>query len=288
MDYFIHLAIIGLFYVIPAVTLNLVVGFTGLLSVTHVAFAGIGAYAVAVLTTQYHVNFFLAACVGMIFAGVASLLVGLVFSKFRGDYYALGTVGFMVITYTVFQNWERFTRGPLGIPGIPRPEVFGFTFDKNIYFLILAACITSAIYFLSDAISRSSFGRVLKAIREDESAIQMFGYRISRYKLTVFVASAMLTSLAGALYAAYTAFINPASFTLFDSIFNLTVIIFGGLASLRGSVLGAFLLVLLPEFLRFVGMPPDIAAQMRQLIFGAILVIFMLYRPQGLMGEYKL
>ena len=134
----------------------------------------------------------------------------------------------------------------------------------------------------------SSFGRILKAIREDEKAIQVFGYRTSFYKSIIFVISAMMAAVAGSLFASYITFIDPSTFTLHESIFILAIVILGGLANLKGSIWGALFLILLPEVLRFVGFPGDIAAQMRQVVYGVILIILMLYRPQGLVGEYKL
>ena len=217
-----------------------------------------------------------------------SLLIGYVLSKFKGDYYALGSFGFNVIVYSIFLNYQDLTRGPLGIPGIDRPNLFGFSFSDNLPFLVLVAIFATLIFFISKFIADSSFGRVLKAIREDEQAIQIFGYKTHQYKLAIFVIGAMIASIAGAFFASYITFIDPSTFTLNESIFVLSIIILGGLANLRGSVLGALFLILLPEILRFVGFPSDIAAQMRVLVYGALLVILMLYRPQGLLGEYKL
>lgn len=288
MEYLIHLAILFAIYGILGVSLNLVVGYTGLLSVTHAAFYGIGAYATAILLTQSGINFFLSIVLGIIIASVASFLIGIVLSRFKGDYYALGSFGFNVIVFSIFLNWQDLTRGPLGIPGISKPEFFGINLSSNFSFLILASLFLILIYFASRFIVRSSFGRVLKAIREDEQAIQVFGYNTLYYKLTIFVISAGMAATAGSLYASYITFIDPSSFTLMESIFILAIIILGGLANLRGSIIGALFLILLPEILRFVGLPMDIAAQMRQVIYGIILVLLMLYRPQGLVGEYKL
>ena len=137
-------------------------------------------------------------------------------------------------------------------------------------------------------ITTSSFGLVLKAIREDEEAIQVFGYHTNRYKLTIFVISAGLAAIAGALYASYISFIGPSSFALMESIFILSIVILGGLANHKGAILGAALLIILPELLRFVGLPTDVAAQSRQLIYGVLLVVLMLYRPRGLIGDYRL
>ena len=288
MEYLIHLAILGSIYVILGLSLNLVVGYTGLLSITQAAFYGIGAYATAILISSYNVNFFLSVVFGIVITAVISLLIGYVLSKFKGDYYALGSFGFNTIVFSIFLNWQGLTRGPLGIPGIDRPNLFGFSFSDNLSFLILVALVAVIIFYISKLITSSSFGRVLKAIREDEQAIQIFGYKTHQYKLAIFVIGAAMASIAGSFFASYITFIDPSTFTINESIFILSIIILGGLANLRGSVLGALFLILLPEVLRFVGFPSDIAAQMRQVTYGLLLILLMMYRPQGLLGEYKL
>lgn len=286
--YITHLAILFLVYAILGVSLNLVVGYTGLLSVTHAAFYGVGAYATAILSTGTGANFFITLLLGVVLSMALALAVGAVFSKFRGDYYALGTLGFNVIFWSVLLNWEELTRGPLGIPGIARPEIFGVSFSSNFSFLILAVILFALLYALAYFISRSSFGRALKAIREDEEALRVFGYRVRSFKLGIFTISAGMAAIAGSLYASYITFVDPGTFTIVESVFVLAIVILGGLGSLRGSVFGALLLILLPELLRFAGFPNEIAAQMRQAIYGLILILLMLYRPQGLFGEYRL
>jgi len=273
---------------ILGISLNLIVGFTGLLSVTQAAFFGVGAYATAILLTTTGIGFFTSMLIGMIIVGIVSLLIGYVLSKFRDDYYALATFGLNIIIFSVFLNWEELTRGPLGIPGIHRPSIFGFVLSDNVAFLALAVVVMVIVYFLAHLITTSSFGRVLKAIREDEGALQVFGYRTLYYKLTIFVIGAMFAAVAGSMFASYITFIDPSSFVLMESIFMLSMVILGGLANLRGAVLGSMVIILLPEALRFVGLPSDIAAQMRQAIFGLLLILLMLYRPQGLIGEYRL
>jgi len=291
MEYLIHLAILVSIYAILALSLNLAVGYAGILSVTHAAFFGLGAYATAILSTRYDVNFFLALLIGAALTGVASLLIGAVLSRFRGDFVALGSVGFNMIVWSILLNWQELTRGPLGIPGIERPEFriwnIEYSFSSNFSFLLLALCFLLLVYLAARFIERSSFGRALKAIREDEEALEVFGYRALHYKLAIFTTGAALASVAGALFAAYITFIDPSTFTINESIFILSAIILGGLASNRGAVIGAIVLILLPEFLRFVGFPSDIAAQTRQAVYGLMLIVLMLYRPQGLMGEYK-
>lgn len=288
MEYLIHLAILIAIYAILGLSLNLVVGYTGLLSVAQAAFYGIGAYVTALLLVNLGWNFFFALPVAMALAGVIALLIGLVLSKFDGDYYALASLGFGIIIYSIFLNWQDLTNGPLGIPGITRPTLFGFAFSDNLSFLVLSLLFVVLVYFISQFVVHSSFGRILKAIREDEKAIRVFGYKTLNYKLVIFVIGAMMAAIAGALYATYITYIDPSTFMVSESIFIIAIIILGGLASLRGSLIGAVFLVLLPEFLRFVGFPDEIAAQMRQAVYGLLLILLMLYRPQGLVGEYKL
>ncbi len=288
MEYLIHIAILVCIYGILGLSLNLVIGEAGLLNVTQAAFYGMGAYGAALLITNYDINFFLALLGGIIISAFGSLLIGLVLSRFRGDFYALGSFGFNVIVWSIMLNWQDVTHGPLGIPGIARPALFGFTFSENLTFLILAAVFLALVYGISTFITKSSFGRVLKALREDEEAISVFGYATSYYKLVTFVISASLAAIAGALFASYITFIDPSSFSLNESIFLLSIVILGGLGSSRGAVMGALFLIVLPEALRFVGFPPDVAAQMRQMVYGLILILLMLYRPQGLMGTFRM
>ncbi len=288
MEYLIHIAILISIYAILGLSLNLIVGYTGLLSITQAAFYGIGAYVTAILMVSTGMNFFLALLCAILITGVLSLAIGFVLSKFKDDYYALGSFGFNIIIYSIFLNWQSLTRGPLGIPGIPRPALFGFVFSENAWFLLLGIVCAAVIYGICQYVTRSSFGRVLKAIREDEEAVSVFGYHTLWYKLAIFVIGAMMAAVAGALFASYITFIDPSTFTLTESIFILAIIILGGLANNKGSIIGAACLILLPEILRFVGFPDDIAAQMRQVTYGVILILLMLYRPQGLVGEYRL
>ena len=261
MEYLIHIAILVTLYGMLGLSLNLVVGETGLLSLAQAAFYGLGAYSTALLMVNEHTNFFVAVGAGILISGIVALIIGLVFSRFKGEYYALGTLGFGVIVYSIFLNWKTLTNGPLGLA------------------LVYGICIF---------INRSSFGRVLKAIREDEEVAEVFGYKTLYFKLLIFVISATLASIAGALFGSYLFYIDPTSFSVDESIFILSVVILGGLGSTRGVMLGALLLIVLPEALRFVGFPSDIAAQMRQLVYGVALISLMLFRPQGLLGNYRL
>lgn len=288
MEYLIHLLILISIWSILGVSLNLVVGYSGLMSVTHAAFFGTGAYATAILITRYDWNFFPTLIVALAVSMSLSALFGLILGKFKGDYYALISFGFNIILFSIFLNWQELTRGPLGISGISRPEIFGFSFSNNLYFLILAGCIAWIIYMISEYVVNSSFGRVLMAIREDEQAISVFGYNTKVFKMMIFMISAGMAAVAGSLFASYISFIDPSTFSLNESMFILAIVILGGLANNKGVFWGTVFLILLPEALRFVGFPTDIAAQMRQVVYGLLLVGLMMYRPEGLMGKYKL
>ena len=291
MEYLIHLAILISIWSMLAVSLNLIVGYTGILSMTHAAFFGLGAYATAISMTIHDINFFLSVLIGIFVTGVVALIFGLILSRFRGDIYAIASFGLNIIVFSIFLNWQELTRGPLGIPGISRPEIgFGldFIFKSNLHFLILVAVFAFIIYLISEYVVNSSFGRVLQAIREKEQTIQVFGYRTQFFKLTIFVISAMMASVAGSFFASYITFIDPSTFSLNESIFILAIIILGGLSNNKGAFIGTVFLILLPEILRFVGFPTDIAAQMRQIVYGLLLVGLMMYRPQGLLGKFRL
>jgi len=293
---------LAVIFAILAISLNLVVGFTGLLSVAHVAFYGVGAYAVAILTTDpayeqlraarlpiFGLPFFAALPVAIVLTGLVALLIGGVLSRFRDDLFVLVSFGLAVIANGVFLNWRSVTRGPFGLHEVARPAIGGWVIDGRLEFLLLALVFLAVILLLSWLIVSSSFGRVLQAIREDERAIEVFGYRASLFKLAIWVISAMMAGVAGGLLAGWTTYIDPRTFTLLDSILMISIVILGGLASLRGSLLGALVFVLLQEAMRFVPfLPVEFIGQARQAVLAILIVLLMLFRPQGLVGRYKL
>jgi branched-chain amino acid transport system permease protein len=207
--------------------------------------------------------------------------------RLKGDYLALATFGLGVIVYSVAKNWVSLTRGPMGLPGIPPFSIFGYQISNVWSYLILVLIFVFITYIVIKNITSSPFGRILKGIREDEIASQAMGKNVNKYKLIVFIVGAFFAGIAGSLYAHYISFIDPSSFTIMESITVLLMVVFGGMGSLRGSIIGASVLVIFPEFLRFVGMPSSVAAPLRQMIYGLLLVILMIWRPQGIMGKYK-
>ena len=214
-------------------------------------------------------------------------LVGVPSLRIRDDYFAIAPFAFQVITFSVMNNWVSFTGGPMGLPGIPQPTIFGLEINTHYRFLFLIFILCTIVLWTSHKIVSSPFGRVLKSIREDEVFAQALGKNVSSCKVLVFVIGAGMASVAGVMYAYYISFIDPTSFTVMESIFIISIVIIGGAGNIWGSVLAAAVLVILPEALRFLGMPSAIAANMRQIIYGALLVILMLFRPQGFIGEYS-
>ncbi len=288
MEYVLNLSILFCIYSILALSLNMVVGMSGLLSLAQAAFYGIGAYATALCMTQLGYNFWTTILVGMGISGLIAFFVGKILARFKGDYYAIVSAGLSIIVFSTLLNWKEVTNGPLGIFGIAKPSVGSFTFTSNVYFLGLCIVFAAAVFALYYAIDRSSFGRCLKAVREDEGLVATFGYRPKNFKSIIFVRSARLAGLAGSLFATYIAFIDPSTFQLKEGIFLFTIIIVGGLSSSLGSVTGAVVLISLPEALRFVGLPYETAAQFQQMIYGLILIAMMIIRPQGIFGKYKM
>lgn len=286
MEYLLHILILIGIYSIVTISLNLLVGYTGLLSVANAAFYGIGAYTTALLTLKAGLPFWAAMPAGMAAAGIAGYLIALPSLKTHDDYFVITTFAFQVIIFSILNNWVSFTGGPLGLPGISRPSFFGFPLASHGAFLFLVVVIVVSVFFLFRLLVMSSFGRTLKAIREDEVFAQSLGKDVLGYKMAVFIISAMVASVGGSLYAVYISYIDPTSFTVMESIFMISIVIIGGAGSISGSIIGSALLISLPEALRFVGMPNAIAANMRQIFYGLLLVLFMMFRPQGLLGEY--
>lgn len=288
MEYLINLAILFCIYGMLALSLNMVVGMTGLLSLAQAAFYGIGAYAAAIGMTSLGLGFFTTILLGILVNGVLAFIVGKILSRFQGDYYAIVSAGLSIIVFSVLLNWKDLTNGPLGIFGISKPTVFGYQLNSNSAYLLLCLVAVGLSYWFYQFIDRSSFGRTLKAIREDEQLTRSMGYNTKHYKSIIFVVSASMSGIAGAMFASYIAFIDPSTFQLKEGIFLFTIIIVGGLSSAWGSIIGALILISLPEVLRFIGLPYETAAQMQQIIYGGMLVLMMVLKPQGLFGKYRM
>ena len=285
--YLIHLLVLIGIYLILALALQIALGFSGLLNMGHVAFYCVGAYTSALLLLAgwpWWLCFILAGIMAMVFGFLLSLPT----NKLKGDYFALATLGFSFVVYAVALNWIGLTRGPLGLPGIPKPEILGINFSSNFSFLILTLLICLLVYLLLKKIINSPFGKAMQATRDDELATRILGKNIFKIKTISLMISAFFAGLAGSLYASYITFIDPSSFTLMQLIPIFCIVIIGGLASLKGTIIATIILVLLPEPLRFIGFPSSIIGPMRQIIYALLLLLILIYRPKGFYGQVEL
>lgn len=286
MSYLLHLAVMLAIYCVLAGSLNLALGFGGLVSLCHAAFFGTGAYAFTLLMIDRGWAFVPAALAAAAFSGLLAFAVAWPSLRLRGDFFILATLGFQKIVSTTLFGWESVTRGPFGIPGIPRPAFLGSSSSSAAAYAAFALAIAGGTTYALARLLHGAYGRNLQATRDDHVAAASLGRNVAAYRMTAFAASAALAGVAGALYASYSSFIDPTSFTLDESVFILCAVIVGGSGNVRGPVVGAAVLVLLPELLRFVNVPDSVAANTRQVLFGALLVVLMLRRPQGLAGRY--
>lgn len=287
MEYLLHILILINIYIIVGISLNLLAGYTGLLSIAHAGFYGIGAYTAALLSLKLEVSFLVAIPAAIIMAAIFGFLIGFPSLRIRDDLFVITTFGFQVIIFSVMNNWMELTHGPLGLPGIPQPVLLGYKLSSHTDFLLFSLFFAILVYLVSRRLVSAPFGNVLRAIREDELFAQSLGKNVNLYKVLIFSVSAGLVAMGGALYAYYITFIDPTSFTVPESIFMLSIVIVGGAGRLSGPIIGAILLVSIPELLRFIGMPSAIAANMRQILYGGLLVAFMMFRPKGIFGEFS-
>lgn len=281
MEYILHILIMILLYVMLSQSLTLTAGYSGLISLAHAGFYGIGAYTSAILSVNYGFPFLVTLPLAMLISGILAVFVSVIALRTVDDYFIIITLGIQVVAFSVMNNWMDLTNGPLGIPGIPAISIFGFELSSKISFFILALILTALTFYLLSNITKSPFGRILIALSEDEIFTKSLGKKVYQAKITGFTIGAMFAAIPGVLYAYYISYIDPTSFTVDESIFILSIVIIGGMRNLWGSAIAATVLIILPEALRFIGMPSNIAANMRQIIYGLALVIMMFKFGKG-------
>ncbi len=277
-NYFLDILNLAVLYALLAVGLNITVGYTGLLDLGYAAFYGVGAYTYALLSTSIGLSFWLGIPLGALSAAFFGLILGIITLRLRGDYLAIITLGFVQIIYLCLNNWDSVTQGPNGIMQIGRPMLGSFVFRTPFHFYYLALFFLILTIIAVHRLLHSQIGRAWIAIREDEVAAEAMGIDTTRVKILAFVLGAGVAGVAGVFFAARYTFISPVSLTFLESVRILSMVVLGGMGSLPGAVLGAFLLTTLPEMLRGL-------ANYRMLIFGMALVIMMVFRPQGLLGK---
>jgi branched-chain amino acid transport system permease protein len=273
----------ALIYVVVGLGLNIVVGLAGLLDLGYVAFYAVGAYSYALLNHHFGLGFWTVLPIGAGLGAFFGMALGFPVLRLRGDYLAIVTLGFGEIIRLVLENWNDFSFGPSGIANIPRPGLFGIELSLHqshiyIYYLMIGMAVFTI--FAVKRLQNSRIGRAWIALREDEIACQAMGIDKTRTKLSAFALGATWAGMGGVFFAAKTTFINPASFTIWESIIILCVVVLGGMGSILGVICGAAILILLPEYLRAF-------SEYRMLIFGVVLVIMMVFRPGGFISAVR-
>ncbi len=278
-----NIMITALIYVMLGLGLNIVVGLAGLLDLGYVAFYAVGAYSYALLNYHLGIGFWIALPLGGLLSALFGILLGYPVLRLRGDYLAIVTLGFGEIIRLILENWNEFSFGPSGIANIPRPGFFGIEMSlagHTIYLYYLMILLVLFTIFVVNRLQNSRIGRAWIALREDEIACQAMGIDKAKTKLTAFALGATWAGMGGVIFAAKTTFINPASFTIWESIIILCIVVLGGMGSILGVISGAMILILLPEYLRAF-------SEYRMLIFGVVLVVMMIFRPGGMVPDIR-
>lgn len=292
---------LALIYVLLGLSLNIVVGYAGLLDLGHVAFYAIGAYTYAILA-QHGVGFWTTLPLAALLTGTLGLLLGFPVLRLRGDYLAIVTLGFGEIIRILLNNLDSLTNGPKGINNIPKPGLFNIVFTRKggagetpfhelvgipfsteqrgifLYLIILGLCLLTL--WVINRLLRMPIGRAWEALREDEIACRSLGVNTTGIKLSAFAIGAAFAGLAGAFYAAFQGSVTPDSFTFWESAIMLAIVVLGGMGSQTGVILAALALTIIPEIAREF-------SQYRMIIFGAVMVLMMIWRPQGLIPAQR-
>ncbi len=288
MNYILHLFVMFEIYLMLGLSLNLLLGYLGLLSLAHAVFYGVGAYISALLMIRLGMNFFFTLPFSALGCMVLALIIALPSLRLKDDYFMLATLAFQSLVFSIFYNWTSVTRGPYGITGIPSPQLFGYKVSEIWQFCVLGFIFSAAAIYVCKKIHASPFGRTLKAIRDDELLAVSLGKNAAKFKVSAFVIAGGIAAIAGAMIAPYISYIDPTCFALDESFFIITIIVIGGTGNLKGPVIGTFLILLIPEILRFLSIPDAAAANIRQIIYGLLLILMLRLRPQGILGEYGL
>ena len=289
MGYLSHILILINIYIILSVSTGLLVGLSRMISLGQAAFYGIGAYITALCILLLDLSLIPSLILVMFVNAGISLLLALPAVRLKGDFFILATLAFQFIVYYLLNNLVSVTNGTLGIGGIGPASLFGiFEISGQGGFLIMSAVLAVIVLALFYKLFHSPYGLALKALREDEVALQTTGRNTHRLKILAFVISSAFIGWASYIFATYMTYIYPGGFHLEESIFILIAVLLGGSGTIRGGVAGAVFVIVIPELLRYAGFPDDIAAPLKQILFGLILILVMRYRPNGLFGELKL
>lgn len=276
-------------YALMAIGQNLITGYGGMLALCQAGFFAIGSYATAILSVTYGWNFWMTLPVAAIISGLCGLLIGLPTLRLKGDYLAIATLGFGEIVRNVLNNWDALTRGPMGIQKIPMIKIGDLTFNPytKTAFLILVWVVLIVSYVLYKRLARSRMGRALSAVREDEIAASSMGINTTKYKVWAFVLGAAIAGVAGSFQASFTLSVTPGVFTFMVSVMVLCMVVLGGMGNFFACIIGAFIIQFISYFPQLTGLSSVIPPEFKQILFGLILVVMMIWRPQGIVGREK-
>ena len=297
MNYIYHMLIYLSIYAITALGLNVVVGYCGLLTLAHAGYFAIGSYTYAICTLHFGWGFLPSLALGVGIAVLLSTALSVPAWRFKGDLFVMVSLAVQAFLFSMLYNWANpqapsfwgnLTNGPYGLAGIPPPVILGIKLNTlgslTAFFILIAlGCIA-----LIRRLLHSPWGRMLKAMRDDELALRGLGKDVRLAKLEAFAISCAICALAGVMYASYVSYINPSVASLDESILILCMVLVGGIGNIRGPLFGALVLLAIPETFRLLQFPSVIAANARLLAYGLLLILMTHFRPQGLVGDYKL
>jgi branched-chain amino acid transport system permease protein len=298
MNYLLSLFIYLNIYAIVALSLNLVVGYCGLLTLAHAGYFAVGGYTYAIATLKWHWGFGPALFLAALVTAILSLAVSLPAWRFKGDFFVMVSLSVQALLFSLIYNGANtnaplgsltnLTNGAFGITGIPQPTVFGLQFQTIPSIAWLTCLVALSCGGICWLLLSSPWGKLLRAMRDDELVTRGLGKNTRLVKLQAFAIACGLAGVAGALYASYVNYMDASSAALDQSVLMTCMVIVGGVGNFRGPLVGAFLLLAIPEMLRFVAIPDTIAANLRLMLYGLLLVILMHLRPKGVAGEYEI
>jgi len=270
-------------YTIVAVSLGLLMGFAGQISLGHAAFYGVGAYTTAVLTTTYDFNPWVGLIFSLLIHGIVAFIIGFTMSRLNGYYLAMATLAFGIVVHVLLVEWKSVTKGASGLYGIPKVELFGFSLMQGIPYYYFVWAFALIIIIISLNIINSRIGRALRSIHGSEIAASAMGVDAGKYKMQVFILGAMFSGVAGWLMAHMSYSITPTSFTLETSIVFLAMVVLGGSISIWGAVVGSLLITLIGVIVKILGEHiPFITSDFEHVLYGLILMVVVIFLPKGL------
>lgn len=285
MMYALHIVVMLEIYLLLSLSAHQMVGLSGLLTLGHAVFYGLGAYTAALTMSLWGLGYWSSLVVVMVICSLAALLFVAIANRLRDLYFSIATLAIQIIFFAVIYNWTTVTNGPFGITGIAPPSLFGYQLASPLDFALFGGAWVTIAILAYQMLWSSSLFRLIRATRDDQLGVLSLGKDPASYKRISILFSGVLAGLAGSLYATYTSYIDPSSFTLDESILILSLVLVGGIGRIIGPVAGALIYVLLPELLKVLQLPDSVAANMRMVLFGLLLIFIVRFRPQGLLGK---